>query len=121
MSRLVMNLRNVPDDEADEVRALLDEHGIEYYETQPGPFGISMGAIWLRDESRAEEADRLFREYQAERRERMRSKYLERLNRGEAEGIIDRFRQHPLRNTAFVLFAAALLYIMTRPFFLFAG
>ncbi|MCX7041690.1 MAG: DUF6164 family protein, partial [Gammaproteobacteria bacterium] len=32
MSKLLLNLRNVPDDEADDVRALLDAHGIAYYE-----------------------------------------------------------------------------------------
>ena len=28
MSKLLLNLRNVPDDEADDVRAMLDENGI---------------------------------------------------------------------------------------------
>jgi hypothetical protein len=36
MAKLLLNLRNVPDDEADDVRALLDEHDIAYYETSRG-------------------------------------------------------------------------------------
>ncbi|MGH8025314.1 MAG: DUF6164 family protein, partial [Pseudoxanthomonas sp.] len=35
MAKLLLNLRNVPDDEADEVRAWLTESGMDFYETQP--------------------------------------------------------------------------------------
>jgi hypothetical protein len=41
MTKLLLNLRNVPDDEADDVRALLDDHDIAYYETSPGFSSIS--------------------------------------------------------------------------------
>jgi hypothetical protein len=37
----MLNLRNVPDDEADDVRALLDDHDIAYCETSPGFSNIS--------------------------------------------------------------------------------
>ncbi|MDD3518311.1 MAG: DUF6164 family protein, partial [Chromatiales bacterium] len=30
-----MNLRHVPDEEADDVRALLAEHDLDFYETPP--------------------------------------------------------------------------------------
>ena len=49
MSRLLMNLRHVPDDEADEVRALLKEHGIGFYETQAGRWRISLAGIWVEE------------------------------------------------------------------------
>jgi hypothetical protein len=35
MTTLLLNLRRVPDDEADEVRALLEQHQILFYETAP--------------------------------------------------------------------------------------
>jgi hypothetical protein len=35
MSKLLMNPRNVPDDDADEVRAMLDAQRIAFYETRP--------------------------------------------------------------------------------------
>ena len=35
MSKLLLNLRMVLDDEADDVRAMLDANRIEFYETQP--------------------------------------------------------------------------------------
>ncbi len=44
MARLLFNLRNVPADEADEVRALLRAHGFAFHETPPSPWGISAGA-----------------------------------------------------------------------------
>ena len=37
MSKVLMHLRNVPDDEADGVRAFLDAHRIAWYQTRPGP------------------------------------------------------------------------------------
>ena len=45
MAKLLFNLRNVPEDEADEVRQLLTTHGVDWYETRPGPWGISTGAL----------------------------------------------------------------------------
>ena len=43
MTTLLLNLRQVPDDEAEEVRALLNEHRIAFYETTPSLWGISPG------------------------------------------------------------------------------
>ena len=51
MSKLLLNLRNVPDDESDDVRALLLAHRIESYETQPSRWGISYGGIWVSDDT----------------------------------------------------------------------
>jgi len=47
MTTLLLNLRRVPDDEADEVRALLERHDIPFYETTPSLWGVSAGGIWL--------------------------------------------------------------------------
>jgi len=77
MSKQIFRLRNVPDDEAEEIRLLLREHGIEFYETPGGNWGISMPALWLNDENehRAEEAKALIEEYQEERAVRIRRAY----------------------------------------------
>ena len=48
-----MNLRHVPDDEADEIRTLFEAHGIRYYETPPSRWGISMGGFWTHDDGEA--------------------------------------------------------------------
>ncbi len=64
MAKLLLNLRNVPDDEADDLRALLDEHDIAYYETSPGFWNISLGGIWVREDAAFAEAKRLMGEDQ---------------------------------------------------------
>ena len=50
MPELLFKLRNVPDDEAEEVRQLLNDHEINFYETRAGGWGISMPGIWLPDD-----------------------------------------------------------------------
>ena len=46
MATLLFRLRHVPDDEADDVRALLEENGIDFYETTPGNWGhLNAGAV----------------------------------------------------------------------------
>ncbi len=45
MSKLLLNLRNVPDDEADDMRALLDAKRIAFHETAPSPWAISVTGI----------------------------------------------------------------------------
>jgi hypothetical protein len=58
MSRLLLNLRNVPDDEADDVRAMLDNLQIAFYETRPSIWGISAGGIWVTEDAAYAEAKR---------------------------------------------------------------
>jgi len=69
MAKLIFSLRNVPDDEAEEVRRLLTEHGFDWYETSPGPWGISSAALWLRHASAHPQARALLDGYQRDRRE----------------------------------------------------
>jgi len=112
----VFKLRNVPDDEAAEVRALLEEHGIDFYETDPGNWGISAGGLWLRDESRFDEARALIDEYQARRQQRVRAEY-ERLKReGRQRSLADLIRDNPLRFILYLAGIVALLYISIKPF-----
>lgn len=121
MPTLLLNLRHVPDDEADEVRALLSDHHIGYYETPPNRWGISMGGIWVRDPDQAEQARRLLDEYQARRANRAREDYDQRRRAGTAETLVDRFRRDPVRMVLFTAIAAGLLYFLIYPFFGIAG
>ena len=75
MALLLFRLRNVPDDEADEVRHLLNENSIEFYETSAGNWGISMPAIWLRNDDDYDLAFSLLHQYQLSRSQRMRAEY----------------------------------------------
>lgn len=67
MAQLVFRLKNVPEQEAEDIRELLNEHGIEFYETSAGRWQISMAGIWVRDKAQAAQAKQLIAEDQAQR------------------------------------------------------
>jgi hypothetical protein len=95
MSKLLLYLRDVPDDEADDVRRFLDAGGIGYYETAPTIWGTS-GAIWI-DDGKVAEARRLMAEYQRERRVRARAALAEAERNGTAETFAVVLRTQPLK------------------------
>lgn len=109
MAKLLLNLRMVPEDEADEVRAFLDAHRIDYYETEPSRWGISFGGIWVRHDADVAEAKRLMAEYQAQRRESARAAHAAARRDGSGETFADIVRQQPLR---VLLTAAAILFLL---------
>ena len=115
MAKLLLNLRYVPDDEADEVRALLDEHAIEYYETRPSMWGVSAGGIWVRHDDSAAAAKRLMAEYQERRRVKARGEY-EAAKLAGAATFAAAFRAHPLRTAAILLGIALVLALSAAPF-----
>jgi len=117
MPILLFRLNGVPDDEADEVRELLSRHHVDFYETSAGRFGISLAAIWLRDDSDFTRAQQLIDDYQVERTQRVRSEYAALCRAGRNETFLDRLRRHPVR---FVGYAAVILFILwftLAPFF----
>jgi len=59
MSALLFSLRNVPYDEAEEIRQLLTSSEVEFYETPAGKWGISSPAIWLQDKNELQRAKSL--------------------------------------------------------------
>lgn len=109
MAILLFRLNGVPEDEAADVRALLDEHRIEYYETESGRWGISLAAIWLKDESQLKRARELIDDYQQRRFASAREEYERRRSAGEVETLLGRALREPLR---FLLYLAAILLIL---------
>src|SRR5688500_2229030 len=97
MAKLLLNLRNVPDDEADDVRAMLDAHGIAFYETGPSMWGISAGGIWVTEDTAIVEAKRLMAEYQAQRQSRAQAEYAAAKRAGTAETFWRVLRAEPAR------------------------
>ena len=112
MSKLLLNMRNVPDDEADEVRAMLDEAKIAWYETQPSRWGISFGGIWVSDEGDVARAKALMADYQAQRRDRARAERAAALRDGTAETFADVVRREPLRVLLAVLGIIGMLALL---------
>lgn len=97
MATLLLNLRHVPDDEAEEVRALLVQHAIAFYETEPNRWGISAGAIWIRDQDQVAEAKALMATYQAQRKTRAHGEYEAARLTGTADTFLAQVRNQPLR------------------------
>ena len=121
MSRLLLNLRNVPDDEADDVRAMLDEARIAYYETRPSLWGISAGGIFVKDDAEIVEAKRLMAAYQEQRGVRARAEYAAAVRDGTAETFGSMVRAEPGRVLLTLLAIAFLLGLVALPVFLLRG
>ncbi|BFM49896.1 DUF6164 family protein [Marinomonas sp. THO17] len=67
MATLVFRLKYVPDEEANDIRQLLTDHQIDFYETSAGRWQISMAGIWVKDKEQASRAQQLIREDQIAR------------------------------------------------------
>lgn len=72
MSTLVFRLKYVPDEEADEIRQLLAENDIAFYETSAGRWQISMAGLWVKDKEQAIKARVLIHQDQMSRAKTMR-------------------------------------------------
>ncbi len=120
MAVLLLNLRDVPDDEVAEVRELLEQHEIAFYETEPNRWGISAGAIWIRDDADSTRAKELMEAYQAERRLRAQVAYESARRDGSVETFWAQMRSQPLR-LLLILFGAAIFVALSLWPFLLAA
>ena len=121
MPTQLLNLRHVPDDEADEIRALLDAQRIAYYETAPNRWGISAGAIWIRDERDAQVAKSALSRYQEQRRERVRAEHAAARLDGSAPTWWSTLRAEPMRVIAILIAIACVIALAFWPLLLAAG
>jgi hypothetical protein len=108
MARRLLNLRDVPDEEVEALREALEASGVTYYETPPSAFGISAGAIWVRDEADWPEARTLFDRFQREYAEAAREA-------PPVEPFRSQFKRHPGRIIGFTVAALMILLLMFWP------
>lgn len=120
MAKLLLNLRNVPDDEADEVRDLFVGHQIDFYETKPSMWGVSAGGIWLANAGQLDEALALLADYQAQRATRARAEREAAVREGRAPSTWSNLRENPRQAVVAVVGIALMLAIVTLPFLLFS-
>ncbi|MCW5580772.1 MAG: hypothetical protein KIS72_05490 [Luteimonas sp.] len=118
MAKLLLNLRHVPEDEADDVRGFLDRHRIAHYDTQPGPFGITAGGIWLREDEDLLQARRLMADYQRDRQARVRAEQAKAREEGTADTFADLVRAQPLQVALRIVAIVLLLALLALPYFL---
>jgi len=116
MAVLFFKLRNVPDDEAADVRQLLQDHGIEFYETTAGTWGISMPGIWLQDNNRQDEAQHLLDGYQQNRQREARAAYEEARAAGVQRTVLTLISEAPLKVALLLAALLFVLYISIMPF-----
>jgi len=116
MATLLFRLNNVPLDEADEVRILLEENNIEFYETYAGRWGISMAAIWLEEKDQLEQAKQLIADYQQQRQQTAQREYQEQKAAGTHDTFLKRFSREPLKVIIYLILAGVIVYFSTSPF-----
>jgi hypothetical protein len=110
MAILFFSLRGVPEDEADEVRELLFTHQIDFYETSAGNWGISMPALWLRNEAQFAKARQLLDEYQQQRQITQRQLYLQRKQAGQTDSFWRVLKTKPLPIISYLAVMALVIY-----------
>lgn len=115
MSLLLFSLRGVPDDEAEEIRELLAEQDIDFYETPAGNWGVSMPAFWLRDEAELAKAQALLNDYQQQRAITQRELYLQ----TKPKTLLQAFIERPLLYSVYFLAMGLVLYVSIRMLFEF--
>ena len=120
MAKLLFRLNQVEDDEAGDVRALLDEAGLEYYETDAGRWRVSVAAIWLRHDDDYEQARAMLDDYQQQRSERLQEEYRQLEENGEQETFLQRARERPADLILVILSVVIVVGLMVWPFLNFA-
>lgn len=116
MATLLYRLNDVPEDEADDIRQLLNEKGLEYYETHGGFFGLGVAAIWLTNDNQLLLAKAVIDEYQANRAIIQRQHYDELRANGEILGFGQAILQHPFRFVGIILLVCFVLLLTLLPF-----
>ncbi len=119
MATRVFNLRNVPDDEAEEVRQLLETHQIEFYETPAGSWGMSMPSLWVPDDSVADRAKSLIADYQEQRAITARQIYEAEKASGQQRTFWMILSEGPGRFLFYILLILFFLYLSIMPFLKF--
>ena len=117
MSHLIFKLNGVPEDEASEIRQLLDEADILFYETDSGRWGLGFAAIWTKEQEILELAKNLIQEYQMSRYQKVTEEHHKIEQAGEKISRFEFFLTSPIRFSLLIIFAGALAYFTVVPFF----
>ena len=122
MATLLFKLRSVPDDETEEVRELLQQHNIDFYETTAGSWGISLPALWLHNNTQLEQARELIANYQKGRAKHAQKTYVEQRNEGTHRTVFNIIQEAPLKFFMYLFGIIFVLYLATIPVsFLFSS
>ena len=112
-------MRYVPQDEAQEVRDLLKENNIDFFETFAGNWSIAVPALWVRHDTQFSKARCLIDEYQIERTEKVKQEFSEHQNTGKTVTVRNIFSRRPLEFIGSIFAIFIVLYISLRFFLSF--
>ncbi|HBR98142.1 MAG TPA: hypothetical protein DD979_12305 [Gammaproteobacteria bacterium] len=122
MAKLLFRLRNVPVPEAQAVRTLLDDNGFDWYETHAGNWGISMPALWIKDDTQWAAARACIDAYQQQLQTDVRAAHAEPPAAEEDATLVARFLRAPVRLVLALIGILVVLYFSVYPFMrLFQG
>ena len=116
MAAIVFKLNGVSDDEADQVRALLDDNSIEYYETSSGRWGVSVAALWVKNDDDKPQARILIEEFQVRRQAEVRAEYEQLRLQGELDNVLSRLLRNPVQSIVYIFFVLLIIYLSLSPF-----
>ena len=109
MAELFFSLRGVPEDEAEQVRQLLEQHQIEFYETSACNWGISMPALWLIHAEQSAVAHELLNDYQQTRQIEQQELYRQLKRENRHKTVWHVFKDQPVR---FLVYLAAIGFVI---------
>jgi hypothetical protein len=116
MAKLIFKLKSVSYEEADDIKNLLTENNIAFYESPPGNWEISMHAFWLNDETQYVQAKQLIDEYQVKRSQQIRLETQQKIDQGEYETFVQRLFNQPFQIFITLAIVILILYLSIVPF-----
>ena len=111
MALLLFSLRGVPEDESKDVCDLLTSHNIDFYETSAGNWGMSMPALWVRNEVDVEKAREIISTYQEQRAINSRDNYKKLKQNGLQQTFLKAFIAQPVRCSTYIFAMALVIYV----------
>lgn len=111
MAKILFRLNGVSDEEANDVRELLANHAIDFYETSAGNWGVSVAAIWLKNDDQFAQARALLDAYQKERVVRVREEYAQLEREGKNKTFLQAVSQKPIRFAIHLALAMLVIYL----------
>lgn len=124
MAKLVFRLNHVPETEAAQVRELLEEHEIDFYETESGRWGFSVAGIWIKNNDDFVRTRTLIDAFQVEYSKQAREQYEQDKRDGNVPTFWTLLKQNPAMYLLYWVLIGIILFISTVPiirYFYFAA
>ena len=109
----------MPQDEAQEVRNLLEKNNVDFFETFSGNWSISIPALWVKHDEQFSKARRIIEDYQIERTKKVKQEFSEHQNTGKNITVGNIFSKSPSKFIGSVFAIFIVLYISLRFFLSF--